>query len=300
MMSRNFWLGLFIVGSLAILGVGIFLIGDREFLFSSTFPLKADFKNVSGLNIGADVRVGGMREGTVQGIELPGRPDENVTVVMKVQSSARNIVRRDSVASIKTEGLLGDKYVEISFGSKDAPEIQDQDAIRSEAPVDVAAEANALAVQSKTVLTTVQEDVEALKQNFLLRGFFNKRGYEDSSDLSKHAIAGLPAKGQIKVFDYDASDLFERRDSAKLKNEGALKEAGTFLENNKFGLAVVAASEVLGDSDKVRTLTRAKAMVVRDYLAENFRLDDTRIKILGLGKTKVPDENSKVQILVYR
>jgi MlaD protein len=298
-MSRTFWLGVFIVGSLVILAMGVFLIGDREFLFSSTFPLRADFKNVSGLNVGADVRVGGLREGTVQTIELPGRPEENVTVLMKVQNSSRNIIRKDSVASIKTEGLLGDKYVEISFGSKDAPQIQDEDAIRSEAPVDVAAAANSLAVQSKAVLVTVQEDVEALKQNFLLRGFFNKRGYEDSSDLKKHAIARLPAKAQIKEFNYDASELFERRDSAKLKNEGALKEAGTYLENNKYGLAVVAASEVLGDSDKVRTLTQAKAMVVRDYLAENFRLDDTRIKILGLGKTKAPGDSSKVQILIY-
>jgi hypothetical protein len=298
-MSRTFWLGVFIVGSLGILAVGIFLIGDREFLFSSTFPLRADFRNVSGMNVGADVRVGGLREGTVQYIVLPGGPGDSVTVGMKVQNSAREIIRRDSIASIKTEGLLGDKYGEISFGTKDGPQIQDEDILRSEAPVDVAAEAGAIAAQSKVVLTAVQEDVEALKQNFLLRGFFNKRGYEDSSDLTRHAIARLPTKPQIKEFDYDALNLFERRDSAKLKNEATLKEAGTYLENNKFGLAVVAASEVLGDSDRVRTLTRAKAMVVRDYLAENFRLDDTRIKILGLGKTKAPGEGGKVQILIY-
>jgi outer membrane protein OmpA-like peptidoglycan-associated protein len=298
-MSRAFRLGAFIVGTLLILAAGVFLIGDKEFLFSSTFPLKADFKNVAGLNVGADVRVGGLREGTIQRIELPSRPDEKVTVVMKMHDSTRNIIRKDSVASIKTEGLLGDKYVEISFGSKEAPQVQDGDAIRSVSPVDVAEVANSVAAQSKAVLTAVQEDVEALKKNFLLRGFFNKRGYEDSADLNKHAISRVPAKPHIKEFEYRASELFEQPDSAKLKNEKALEEAGTFLEQNKFGLVVVAASEVLGDSDKDRVLTQAKAMVVRDYLAQNFRLDDTRIKTIGLGKTKAMGDTSKVRILIY-
>jgi hypothetical protein len=298
-MSRNFWLGVFIVVTMLILAAGVFLIGDKEFLFSSTFPLKADFHNVAGLNDGADVRVGGIREGTVQHIDLPSRPDGKVTVVMKMHESTKNVIRKDSVASIKTEGLLGDKYVEISFGSNDSLQVQNGDSIRSESPVDMADVASSVAAQSKAVLTAIQEDFEALKQNFLLRGFFNKRGYEDSSDLAKHAISRLPAKQYIKEFEYSASELFEHADSAKLKNEKALKEAGTFLEQNKFGLAVVASSEVLGDSDKDRVLTQAKAMVVRDYLAQNFTLDDTRIKTIGLGKTKVMGETSKVKILIY-
>ena len=298
-MSRTLWLGIFVVGTLLILAAGVFLIGDKEFLFSSTFPLKADFQNVAGLNVGADVRVGGLREGTIQRIELPSRPDEKITVVMKMHDSARNIIRKDSVASIKTEGLLGDKYVEVSFGSKDAPQVQGGDAIRSVSPVDVAEVASSVAAQSKAVLSAVQEDVEALKKNLLLRGFFNKRGYEDSADLNKHAISRLPTKPRIKEFEYSAAELFEEPDSAKLKSEKALKEAGTFLEQNKFGLVVVAASEVLGDSDKDRVLTQAKAMVVRDYLAQNFRLDDTRIKTIGLGKTKAMGDTSKVRILIY-
>jgi hypothetical protein len=63
----------------------------------------------------------------------------------------------------------------------------------------------------------------------------------------------------IKAFEYGASELFGQPDSAKLRNEKALKEAGTFLEQNKlFGLVVVAAFEVLGDSDADRVLTLAK------------------------------------------
>lgn len=298
-MSRTFWLGAFIVATLLILAAGVFLIGDKEFLFSSTFPLKADFQNVGGLNVGADVRVGGLREGTVQRIDLPKGPEDKVTVVMKMHNLTRNLIRKDSVAAIKTAGLLGDEYIEISFGSKGAPKLENGDTIGSANPVDMTELTSSVAMQTKAALAAVQDDMEALKQNFLLRGFFNKRGYEDSGDLTRHAIARLPTRTHIKEFDFNAADLFDKPDNAKLRNERSLKEAGTYLEQNKFGLAVVAVSDVFGDSDKDRALTQAKALVVRNYLVQNFSLDDTRIKTIGLGKSKALGETSKVQILIY-
>src|ERR1700728_3850722 len=119
-MSREFRLGVFIVGTLAILGAGICLIGGKELLFQSTYNVKAQFRNVVGLEKGADVRVGGIHEGTVKRIDLPRRPDGEVTVVMSLDNKTRDIVKKDSVASIKSEGLLGDEYVEVSFGSQEA------------------------------------------------------------------------------------------------------------------------------------------------------------------------------------
>ena len=116
-MSRSFRLGLFIVSTLVILGIGVFLIGDKQLLFSSTYQLKTNFKNVVGLDPGAEVLVGGVAKGSVKRIELPPAPGGDVTVVMKMEKSTRRIIRADSVASIQTEGLLGDKYVTISFGS---------------------------------------------------------------------------------------------------------------------------------------------------------------------------------------
>jgi outer membrane protein OmpA-like peptidoglycan-associated protein len=298
-MSRSFWLGVFVVTALLILATGIFLIGDKQLLFSSTYRLQADFQSVSGLNNGADVRVGGIREGTVEHIRLPRLPDDKVTVVMKMHNATRDLLRIDSVASIKTEGLLGTKYVEITFGSKDAATVQSGQTIRSEAPVDMVAVANSIADQTKAGLATFQEDMEALKHNFLLRGFFNNRGYEDSSDLNKHAISRLPARPHFKEFEFDARELFEKQDSAKLKNQKLLTEVGQFLEANRFGLVVVTSSEAMGDSDKDRVLTQARAMVVRDYLVQSFNLDDMRIKTIGLGKTHTDAAGSKVQILVY-
>lgn len=218
---------------------------------------------------------------------------------MDVADSTRNIIRRDSVAAIKTEGLLGDKYVEISFGSEKAPDVQNGDKIKGETPVDFSDAALAATNQAKAAATSFEEDANALKDNFLLRGFFKQRGYEDASALQENKIAKLPSRQSDKTFVYDAKGIFDRRESAKLKNEKKLDEAGQFLEQNKFNLAVVAASEEMGDTNKDRVLTQARAKVVRDYLVQNFKLDDTRLKIIGLGKSSKGSEGSKIEILVY-
>ena len=75
-MSRAFRLGLFIIAALLIFGGAIFLIGDQQYMFRSTYRLNADFANVAGLNNGAEVRVGGIHEGAVRQIQLPMHPQD--------------------------------------------------------------------------------------------------------------------------------------------------------------------------------------------------------------------------------
>jgi phospholipid/cholesterol/gamma-HCH transport system substrate-binding protein len=343
-MNQTFRLGLFIVLTLAILVVGVFLIGKKESLFKSTYQVKAEFQNVAGLTDGADVRVAGLHEGSVKHIRLPNRADGKVTVAMDLENGTHNVLKKDSVAAIKSEGLIGDKYVEISFGSDSAPRLIDGDTINSEPPFDISnltkkasdlldnakdavqdldGTANNMKaisakinngtgtvgalINDKTVYqqaaagaTALNEDAEALKHNFLLRGFFKKRGYEDADDLTKHQISSLPAGSPQKTFDYDGRTIFDKPGTAKLKDKKALDDAGQYLQANKFGLAVVVASVGMkGETDKDKVLTEARASAVRDFLAQNFRLDDTRIKTIGLGKTDSTGDAGKLEILVY-
>jgi len=298
-MSTAFRVGVLVVLALLFLSIGIFLIGNKDFLFSPTYRLKADFQNVAGLNNGAEVRIGGIHQGTVKEIDLPSQPDGKVTVVMNLRTPTRNIVKKDSRASIKTEGLLGDKYVEISFGSPKAEVVGNYDTIASETPKDMSEETRALTNEAREGLSAFRDNMEALQHNFLLRGFFEKRGYNDTSELTQHSISRLPARTPAKEFNYEPKDIFDKPDNAKLKNKKPLDDAGRFLEENPFGLAVVASSEAKGDTEKLRMLTEARAKVVRDYLTQNFKLDDKRVKTIGLGKTKKVDESSKLLILVY-
>jgi phospholipid/cholesterol/gamma-HCH transport system substrate-binding protein len=360
-MSRAVRLGAFIVTTLAILVTGVFIIGGKQYLFSSTYQLKAQFDNVVGLDAGGDVRVGGVHSGTVRNIVLPHKPGERVTVIVDLGKSTHEIIKRDSVATIETEGLLGNQFVAISFGSAGSGDVRDGDTLASEAPLEMAdlfqktsdildssqqaiknatqatanldsisakidrgqGTAGALVndkalyanleqttaamrdtmVQAQAGVTDFQENMEAMKHNFFLRGYFKSRGYEDSAELVKNEIERLPQGAPTKQFTYSAKQLFDKQDSAKLKNQKSLTAGGEFLANNQFAFAVVVVSTGMeGDTEKDLVLTQARAMVVREYLVEKFGFDDRQLRTLGMGKQA--DTNSdvgwgKVEIFIY-
>jgi phospholipid/cholesterol/gamma-HCH transport system substrate-binding protein len=360
-MSRVARLGAFIIATLAILAAGIFIIGSKKYLFTPTYRLKAQFATVVGLDPGAEVRVGGVHSGSVRGIELPNKPDGRITVLMDLQRSTHNIIKQDSVAAIETEGLLGNEYVSISFGSAQAPNVKEDDTIVSDPPLVIAdlmkkadgildssqealdnvtmATANLSSISGKinqgqgtigalvndkkiyTQLdqTTIglrdtvnhaqvgvaafEENMEAMKQNFLLRGFFRNRGYENSSELAKYEIPQLPKTEPLKTFIFESKQLFDKVDTAKPKNQKSLRAAGQFLADTEFGVAVVVVSTgTTGDAQKDLMLTQARAMVVRAYLVGNFSFDDAQLKTLGLGKGKSLNPDSgwgTVEIIIY-
>jgi phospholipid/cholesterol/gamma-HCH transport system substrate-binding protein len=360
-MSRAARLGAFIIATLAMLVAGIFIIGGRQYLFSSTYQLKAQFDNVAGLDDGGDVRVGGVHSGTVRSIVLPHKPGDKVTVFMDLGNSTHEIIKKDSVVTIETEGLLGNQFLAISFGSAKAAEVRDGDTIASQPPLEMAdllektsdiLDSSQLAIQNVTRataslqsisakidkgqgtagalvndkqlysnlerttsamrdtmvhaqagVTDFQENMEAMKHNFLLRGYFKSRGYVDSSELEKNEIEKLPQSTPVKEFTFSSKQLFDKQDSAKLKNQKSLNPGGEFLANNQFAFAVVVVSAgAEGDAQKQLVLTQARAMVVREYLVEHFGFDDAQLRTLGMGKQTdaKPDAGwGTVQIFIY-
>jgi phospholipid/cholesterol/gamma-HCH transport system substrate-binding protein len=77
-------------------------------------------------------------------------------------------------------------------------------------------------VQAQAGVTDFQENMEALKHNFFVRGYFKNRGYEDSAELTQNEIERLPQGATTKEFTYSAKQLFDKQDSAKLKNQKSL------------------------------------------------------------------------------
>lgn len=136
-----------------------------------------------------------------------------------------------------------------------------------------------------------------------MRGFFKNRGYEDSSELTQNEIERLPQGAPMKEFTYSAKQLFDKRETARLKDQKVLKPSGEYLADNQYGLAVVAVSAGMeGDAQKDLTLTEARAMVVREYLVENFGFDDSQLKTFGMGKQPTDakgDAWGTVRIIIY-
>ena len=120
-MSREIKVGLLVLASLVVLMVGIFLIGEKSNLFTRKNRYYVRFESVSGLATGSPVQLNGVNVGDVTEIVLPRDVTKTLlTVWVSVDRSYRNRIRRDSQAEIKTLGLLGDKYIEITSGSPDS------------------------------------------------------------------------------------------------------------------------------------------------------------------------------------
>lgn len=121
---RRFRVGVVVIVALAATMIGIFMIGQRANLFRSKFPYETHFESASGLIAGNNVSLNGVVVGSVIEVRLSGDPaDRTVRVMYDVVRRWAPMIRKGTRASIKTRGLLGDKYIELEGGKADEPEV---------------------------------------------------------------------------------------------------------------------------------------------------------------------------------
>jgi phospholipid/cholesterol/gamma-HCH transport system substrate-binding protein len=129
-------IGVFALAGLAVLIAAIFLIGNKKGLFSSTFHVHGMFRNVNGLQIGNNARFAGINVGIVEAIEIVN--DTTVKVVLSLDESVRKFIKRDAKLSIGSDGLMGDKLVQISPGGANSnQEVQNGDQLAAVNPFDI-------------------------------------------------------------------------------------------------------------------------------------------------------------------
>lgn len=114
--NRPIIVGIFIVLGLAILIATIFTLGSQKKTFVKSFTLNAVFNDVSGLIIGANVLFSGVKIGTVKKIEFYG--DSQVKVIMSIENSAESHIRKNALAKIGSDGLIGSKIVILYGGNR--------------------------------------------------------------------------------------------------------------------------------------------------------------------------------------
>ena len=210
-------LGIFIAGGLAIFIIAIFIIGKQQNLFNPVFEVTANFYNVSGLQVGNNIRFSGINVGIVDDIHIVN--DSTVQVDMLIRKNVQEFIKDDSQAAIGSEGIIGDRLIIITQGSFDAPVIKDGQQISSVEPVETDAiiagmnisVINAAIITSElaeimikinsgngtigrllqdstiaenlnmTILNLrksskgLDEIMNAAKENFLLKGYFNRK-----------------------------------------------------------------------------------------------------------------------------
>jgi len=136
-LGLKFRVGVFVLLALAAFLGTIYALGARARLFEARYVIHADFTEVAGLTEGATVRLAGVQIGRVTGVHLPGEPGGKVRVDLDITRRYADRIRQDSVARIETQGLLGDKVVEVTVGTTAAPALRAGEVLAARDPTDL-------------------------------------------------------------------------------------------------------------------------------------------------------------------
>ena len=171
MMNRNLIVGLFVAAGLTLFTVGLFLIGNRHQAFARHIEFYTEFRNLSGLVKGAKVQVSGMDAGQVLDIGVPDSPSAKFRVKLRVDEKFRGLVRMDSLATIGTEGVVGDTFLLIRQGSSNSQAAAALATLPSKEPTELAdlldqgkgtlADVDATVNNANRLLTTVGGKVDS-------------------------------------------------------------------------------------------------------------------------------------------
>lgn len=219
--------GLLIVTALILLSVIIFLMGKERRFFENKVPFEIHFSRTIGLREGAPITLSGVRVGSVESLAFSRDVQKNYIVVqIKVVGDVAPRLRKDTVARIRTQGVLGDKFIELSGGRPESEPLSPDALISSVDPVDY----EALLGESGDVVQNFAEVAGSLKT--ILR----------SAQEGKGLLGQIVAPGHEKKWTETVNNV--RSASASLKNilqsvergEGVL---GQLVENKEAGRAMM-------------------------------------------------------------
>jgi phospholipid/cholesterol/gamma-HCH transport system substrate-binding protein len=128
---QSLFLAIAVLFALGASAVGLFAVGNRQWLWQDTFHIRVGFTQIRGVEPGTRVRVQGRDAGEVETVQLPDAPGNPVTVRLRLDGKLRSLIRADATAQIVTEGMVGGKVVEIDPGSTSAEPIENDALIAS-------------------------------------------------------------------------------------------------------------------------------------------------------------------------
>ncbi len=252
--STYVWkLGMFVIIGGLLFMVAIYLIGKNRNLFGETFELKSYFNNVSGLKVGNNVRFSGINIGSVKAIEFVS--DTSVVVLVAIKEEVHKYIKTDAMASIGSDGLMGDKVLTISPGTSSKMVVKNNAVIASTKAIEMddimqsvkvsvdnaqvityelaeftskmnnknsmlsklvnddkmGESLDATLVNMQNATKGLNENMEAAKHNFLLKGYFNKKKKAEEkkkAELEEKKKKELEAK---KKKEAEAKKLLEEK-----------------------------------------------------------------------------------------
>lgn len=249
-------LGIFIfLGSVLMVTI-IFLLGNKEALFKSTFTVKTYFKNIEGLRNGAPVRLSGIDVGSVKSIDIAKDTTGRIIVTMRLLTDIEQFIRKDTKASIETEGLVGNKVVILQIGSSSSEQVGEGGTILSKEPLSFA-------------------DVIEETQGILA---YTKQMTKDLSEITTKINRGEGTIGRILTDEelYNAAtDLTKRADNSLVNITEQLNEVSNLFIDLGVSVrsAVVNVNDVISQIDSVFNNVRKGEGVIGSLLVKGTEQD---------------------------
>jgi phospholipid/cholesterol/gamma-HCH transport system substrate-binding protein len=163
---REIKVGAFVLAGLVALGSVIFMIGEERQLFKSKLEYQVSFKDVQGLRPGSPVRMGGLDIGNVTKVAYGGdEKDHQIHVTVAILSDQSKRIKTDSVASIESKGLLGDKMISITVGTSKASSLEPGNIIKSQEADDLAqmmSKLGSISIKVEKVVDNLERTTDAL------------------------------------------------------------------------------------------------------------------------------------------
>lgn len=251
----NIKLGVFVLSGLAFLILLLYMIGKNKNLFGSTFQVKAHFSNVQGLTPGNNVRYAGIQVGTVKRINI--LDDGRIEAELLIENKMKHYIRKDARVTIATDGLMGNKVINITPASKQAALIEEGDIL----PTQISANVDEMI----STLSGTNNDLAVIAaelKNTMMRINSSTALWEllNDSSLSRNLSASLVnvrlATGRANTMISDLDGLVKDVKSGK-GSLGALLTDTSFAEN--LNQAILRIKSVAGEADTLTKMLSAVA-----------------------------------------
>ena len=287
-------LGLFIIGGVALFVLAIFIIGKQQNLFNPVFKLSANFRNVSGLQVGNNVRFTGINVGTVDNIKIIN--DSTVWVDMLIRKEVQPFIKSDCQVSVGSEGLIGDRLLVISQGSPEAATVTDGQQLSSKEPVEVdaifaslqssATNAEVIAQQLAEIMTNINSGKGTLGR--LIQDSTIAENINQTIGNFKNSSEGLDET--IELTKVNVYSFMESLQKTAAKTEVASNQLGEIMVKINTGQGTLGM--LIQDSSAAVNLTKTILNLKESSIGLNENMEALKHNFLfrGYFKRKAKEE----------
>jgi len=270
MRSRYVGVGIFVVVGGLLFATAVFLIGNQHNVFSKHIDLFTEVKNLNGLAKGAKIQVAGFDAGEVAEIGVPKSPAAGFRLTLRITDQVRGLIRTDSVATIETEGVVGDKVLLIGPGSSTAAEAASYATLPSKESSDFAD----LVQKSTALVTNASDTIKVVADRLTTTLDAVTTTVNNTDDLVEGLKQGRGAVGMLLRDERTADDIrtaiANARDATSSLNHASAQAD-----------ALVSGFQSRGLGAKVDGMMGKADAIVSDLQSRNFgaKIDQTMASV---------------------